>query len=134
MPSAPKDPKRLEELSKTESLSSKSISSNFFSQSVEAPAPRNAKAPIARMRTNVPKKTNEESDEIKKAKEELKELFLVVKRLFGFSKLSDSEKEKYKKDIENIESFIFSTKSGTMTDVDNNRAELEALKQKFSQK
>jgi hypothetical protein len=134
MPSAPKDPKRLEELSKTESLSSKSISSNFFSQSVEAPAPRNAKAPIARIRTNVPKNTNEESDEIKKAKEELKELFLVVKRLFGFSKLSDSEKENYKKDIKNIESFIFSTKNGTMTDVDNNRSELEALKQKFSQK
>jgi hypothetical protein len=37
-----------------------------------------------RIRTDVPKKTNEESDEIKKAKEELKELFLVVKRLFGF--------------------------------------------------
>jgi hypothetical protein len=134
MPSTPKDPKRLEELSKTESLSSKSISSNFFNQSVEAPAPRNAKAPIARMRTNVTKKTNEESDEIKKAKEELKELFLVVKRLFGFSKLSDSEKQKYKKDIENIESFIFNSKNGTMTDVDNNRSELEALKQKLSQK
>ncbi len=133
MPSTPKDPKRLEELSKTKSLSSKSISSNFFGQSVEAPAPRNAKAPITRIRTNVPKKTNEESDEIKKAKEELKELFLVVKRLFGFSKLSDSEKQKYKKDIENIESFIFSSKNGTMTDVDNNRSELEALKQKFSQ-
>jgi hypothetical protein len=134
MPLTPKDPKRLEELSKTESLSSKSISSNFFSQSVEAPAPRNAKAPIARIRTNVPKKTDEESDEIKKAKEELKELFLVVKRLLGFSKLSDSEKQNYKKDIKNIESFIFSSKNGTMTDVDNNRSELEALKQKLSQK
>jgi hypothetical protein len=64
----------------------------------------------------------------KKTKEELKQLLLVVKRLFGFSKLSDSEKEKYQKDIENIESFIFSSKNGTMTDVDNNRSELEALK------
>jgi hypothetical protein len=66
MPSTPKDSKRLEELSKTESLSSKSISSKFFSQSVEAPT--NAKALIVRIRTNVPKKTNEESDEIKKQK------------------------------------------------------------------
>jgi Asp-tRNA(Asn)/Glu-tRNA(Gln) amidotransferase C subunit len=83
------------------------------------------------MRTSGPKKTNEESDEIKNSKEELKEFFLVVKRLFGFSKLSDSEKQKYKKDIENIESFIFSAKNVTMTDVDNNRSEFEALEQKM---
>jgi hypothetical protein len=68
MLSTPKDPKKLEELSKTESLSSKSISSNFFSQSVETPVPTNAKALIVKIRTNVPKKTNEESDETKKAK------------------------------------------------------------------
>jgi hypothetical protein len=57
-----------------------------------------------------------------------------VERLFGFSKLSDSEKQKYKKDIESIESFILIAKNGTMTDIDNSHSELEALKQKFSQK
>jgi hypothetical protein len=43
MPSTPKDPKRLEQISKTESLSSKSISSKFISQSVEALAPKKCK-------------------------------------------------------------------------------------------
>jgi hypothetical protein len=50
----------------------------------------------------------------------------AIARIF---KIFGIEKQNYKKDIEKIESFIFSAKNRTMTDIDNNRSELEALKQ-----
>jgi hypothetical protein len=130
MPSKQIDEKKLEEISRTESANSV-IASNSWSQSVEAPAPRNAKAPIARIRTTAPQKLDIKSAEITKAVEEVKELYLVVKRLIGFSKLPDSEKQQHKKEIERIESIIFKSNIDSINEVENCRLALNLLKEKL---
>jgi len=134
MPSAPIDSNKLKELSKSESLNSKSKSSNYFSQPVEAPILRNARAPTDRFRTTLQNTNDQQSDEMIKAKEELKGLYLIVKRLIGFSKLTDNEKEPYKKQIETIESLVFNSKLDSMDKIENLRIELNEEKKNISQK
>jgi hypothetical protein len=92
MPSKSVDEQNLKELSLIEFANSSTFASTNM---IEGPAPRNAKVPIARNRTAVPKKLDMKLDEIKNAIEEFKNLYLVVKRLIGFTKLSESEKQLY---------------------------------------
>jgi len=131
MPSTPLSAEKLDQLLLTESLKSLSTSSRR-NNTVEAPAPRNAKAPIARARTSIVKKSDPQSDEIRTAKDSLRELLLVVKKLITFSNLSKEEKIPFKTIVEEIDSFIYSQKCATIDEVDSNKLKLEELKAKFS--
>jgi len=125
---------KLEELLLAESLKSLSTSPNRNNNSVEAPAPRNAKSSIDRVRTSLVKKNDQPLDEIKIAKDSLRESLLLVKKLVTFSNLSDDEKLPFKKMVDEVDSFIYSTKSATINEVENNRLKLEELKEKFCKK
>lgn len=134
MPEAPINKKKLEDLIISESLKMLSLSSNRLENTVEAPAPRIAKAPTARIRTPLIKKVEQQSDEIQIAKDNLRDSLLVVKKLVTFSKLSGDEKFLYKQIVEGVDSFIYSKKAATMEEVNRNRLKLEEVKQKFSQR
>jgi hypothetical protein len=134
MPEAPINKKKLEDLIISESLKMLSLSSNRLENTVEAPAPRIAKAPTARIRTPLIKKVEQQSDEIQIAKDNLRDSLLVVKKLVTFSKLSEDEKFPYKQIVEEVDSFIYSKKAATMEEVNRNRLKLEEVKQKFSQR
>jgi hypothetical protein len=134
MPEAPINKQKLEDLIISESLKMISLSSNRLENTVEAPAPRIAKAPTARIRTSLIKKADQQSNEIQIAKDNLRDSLLVVKKLVTFSKLSEDEKIPFKEIVEEVDSFIYSKKSATMEEVNRNRLKLEEVKQKFSQR
>jgi hypothetical protein len=134
MPEAPINKQKLEDLIISESLKMLSLSSNRLENTVEAPAPRIAKAPTARIRTSLIKKADQQSNEIQIAKDNLRDSLLVVKKLVTFSKLSEDEKIPFKEIVEEVDSFIYSKKSATMEEVNRNRLKLEEVKQKFSQR
>jgi len=124
MPSSPLNDQKLQELSLSESLKLLSINCGSFNLTVETPAPRTAKAVI---KPAAPK----QSDQIKLAKEKLWQLFLEVKKSINFAKISENEKKAMKTTIEQINSFIISTKSTTIEEVDSYRNKLEDMKQKI---
>jgi hypothetical protein len=134
MPEAPINKQKLEDLIISESLKMLSLSSNRLENTVEAPAPRIAKAPTARIRTSLIKKADQQPNEIQIAKDNLRDSLLVVKKLVTFSKLSEDEKIPFKEIVEEVDSFIYSKKSATMEEVNRNRLKLEEVKQKFSQR
>jgi hypothetical protein len=134
MPEAPINKQKLEDLIISESLKMISLSSNRLENTVEAPAPRIAKAPTARIRTSLIKKADQQPNEIQIAKDNLRDSLLVVKKLVTFSKLSEDEKIPFKEIVEEVDSFIYSKKSATMEEVNRNRLKLEEVKQKFSQR
>jgi hypothetical protein len=135
MPTDPKDKNKLEFESKNESLK---LESEFLEpgksmfQNVEAPAPRNILVPtIGYKKSNDEKKVNQSDDSIKE-KEELKNSFLVVRRLTGFSKIPEEEKKSFDNDMEKIKSVLFDQKPVSANVLDNTRLKLEEIKRKFS--
>ncbi len=78
------------------------MNSSSFGISIEAPAPRTAKAII---KPSV-KRVAQQTDDIKLAKGKLWELFLVVKKSVKFAKVSETEKNSMKIKIEEINAFI----------------------------
>jgi non-canonical (house-cleaning) NTP pyrophosphatase len=129
MPSQPNSTQKLQELSLNTAFNSLSMNSSSFGVSIEAPAPRTAKAII---KPSV-KRVSQQTDDIKLAKEKLWELFLVVKKSVNSAKVSEIEKNSMKTTIEEINAFITSTKSATTQEIDNYRKKLEEMKQKLSQ-